>query len=404
MKKKVYKKPDPEERETGKIYKIKKIGAKTKKYGPGYYIGCFVRFTYRIILVAVTLAVLAVFALLYTLNTVAHGPSESVRNALVQSAMQASATKWVPGLFLSDEEVQAIIAAGEEKVVEEVDYDVPPLPVEQATDDVFHGDDPAQGPDISDGIEYRQISAGTFRAYVMIVQDPSKVFVGVSSDKFASARRGQRIYEAAEKYGAIAAINAGEFADPGGTGSGAQPIGITYSKGKLVWDDNKKRTFIGFDSNDRLVVSEGMTAERASELGIRDAVSFQNGNVLIVTENGVTKCFYAPENNGKAQRTAIGQTAEGKVILIVTDGRSASSIGATRDDIINLMIGYGAVTAGMLDGGSSSMMYYANYVSKFNIDENSLDEYQRLGLVNKYKAFTKPRYLPTFFMVEGTEG
>ena len=79
----------------------------------------------------------------------------------------------------------------------------------------------------------------------------------------------------------------------------------------------------------------------------------------------------------------------------------ASSIGATRDDIINLMINYGAVTAGMLDGGSSTMMYYANYIKKFNIDESSLDEYQRLGLVNKYKAFTKPRYLPTFFMVEG---
>ncbi|MBQ1716808.1 MAG: phosphodiester glycosidase family protein [Ruminococcus sp.] len=90
-----------------------------------------------------------------------------------------------------------------------------------------------------------------------------------------------------------------------------------------------------------------------------------------------------------------------EAVFIATDGRSASSIGATRDDIINLMINYGAVTAGMLDGGSSTMMYYANYIKKFNIDESSLDEYQRLGLVNKYKAFTKPRYLPTFFMVEG---
>ncbi len=401
MKKRRYEKPDSESRDTGRKYRLKKIGAKTKKYGAGYYVGCFVRFAYRIFLVAVTVAVLAVFALLYTLNTIAHGPSEEVRNALVLSAMQASATKWVPGLFLSDEEVQAIIDAGEEKVVEEVDFDIPPLPVEQATDEVYHGDDPDAGPDISDGIEYRQISVGTFRAYVMIIQDPSKVFVGVSSNKFASAKRGERIYEAAKKYGAIAAINAGEFADPGGTGSGAQPMGITFSQGKLVWNDNKKRTFIGFDNNDRLIVTESMTEERANALGIRDAVSFQNGNTLITTEDGVTKCYYAPDNSGKAQRTAIGQTADGKVIFIATDGRSASSIGATRDDIINLMINYGAVTAGMLDGGSSTMMYYANYIKKFNIDESSLDEYQRLGLVNKYKAFTKPRYLPTFFMVEG---
>ncbi len=399
MKKRQIVRPDAEYREKGKKYRIKKVGAKTKKYGAKYYIGSFLRIAYRNFLVAVTLAILAVFALLYTLNTIAHGPSETVRNALVQSAMQASATKWVPKLFLSEEEVRSIMDAGEEKIVEEVDFNDAVVPAAEVTDEVFHGSDPEDGPDISDGIEYRQVAAGTFRAYVMIVQDPSKVFVGVSSDKFSSAKRGQRIYEAAQKYGAIAAINAGEFADPGGTGTGAQPIGITYSEGKLVWDDKKHRTFIGFDKNDRLIVSEGMTAERAAELGIRDAVSFQNGNVLIVTENGVTKCYYAPENNAKAQRTAIGQTADGKVILIVTDGRSASSIGATRDDIINMMIGYGAVTAGMLDGGSSAMMYYANYITKFDIDENALDEYQKLGLVNKYKAFTKPRYLPTFIMV-----
>ena len=399
MKKRQIVRPDTEYREKGKKYRIKKVGAKTKKYGAKYYIGCFLRFAYRTFLLAVTLAFLAVFALLYTLNTIAHGPSDTVRNALVQSAMQASATKWVPKLFLSEEEVQSILDAGEEKIVEEVDFNDAVAPVADVTDEIFHGSDPEDGPDISDGIEYRQVAAGTFRAYIMIVQDPSKVFVGVSSDKFASAKRGQRIYEAAKKYGAIAAINSGEFADPGGTGTGAQPIGITYSEGKLVWDDQKYRTFVGFDNNDRLIVSEGMTAEKAAELGIRDGVSFQNGNTLIITENGSTKCYYAPENNAKAQRTAIGQTADGKVILIVTDGRSASSIGATRDDIINLMIGYGAVTAGMLDGGSSAMMYYANYITKFDIDENALDEYQKLGLVNKYKAFTKPRYLPTFIMV-----
>ena len=45
------------------------------------------------------------------------------------------------------------------------------------------------------------------------------------------------------------------------------------------------------------------------------------------------------------------------------------------------------------------MMYYKNYITKYKVDENELDEYQKLGLVNKYKAFTRPRYLPTFFMV-----
>lgn len=383
-----------------KKYRIKNTKAKQKKYGGKYYLGVFLRILYRTFLIIVTLILLAVFGVYQTLYTVAHGPSETVRNALVLSAMQASATKWVPGLFLDDETVDQILKSSAEKTVEEVDV-ISPDDSGNAGPVYIPEDENGEPevPDISDGIEFHLDSAGTFRAYVMIIHDPSKVFVGVSSNDFPNAVRGQRIYDAADKYGAIAALNGGEFHDPGGEGLGGQPIGLTYSQGKCVWNDGKKRTFIGIDNNNRLIVSESMTKAEADALGIRDAVSFQTGNVLIETKDGATLCYYAPDNNGKAQRTAIGQRADGKFIFIVTDGRSASSLGADYDDMINMMLKYGAVNAGMLDGGSSTMLYYRNYITKYNVDVKELDEYQRLGLVNKYKAFTRPRYLPTFFMV-----
>ena len=85
--------------------------------------------------------------------------------------------------------------------------------------------------------------------------------------------------------------------------------------------------------------------------------------------------------------------------MLVTDGRTASSLGATHNDVIDIMVSYGAVTAGMLDGGSSSMMYYEDYYTKYGMDESTLDQYQLRGLVNKYKAFTYPRRIPTYFMV-----
>jgi hypothetical protein len=34
------------------------------------------------------------------------------------------------------------------------------------------------------------------------------------------------------------------------------------------------------------------------------------------------------------------------------------------------------------------------------MDESTLDQYQIRGLVNKYKAFTYPRRIPTYFMVD----
>ena len=61
----------------------------------------------------------------------------------------------------------------------------------------------------------------------------------------------------AEKYNAVALINAGEFADTGGQGNGAQPMGLTYSFGKKVWGGNGSRTFMGFtkDNKFKFVVS-----------------------------------------------------------------------------------------------------------------------------------------------------
>ena len=355
---------------------------------------------FKILVCVMTLVIVAAYAVLSFCATVAEGPSETVRDMLVLSALQASATNWVPGLFLDDDTVQEILDKSHERVVEEVDFDDISDPDDDSGDkDGSQSVDEWQGHE--DGVRLDIVVRNTFKAYVMVVKDPSRVYTGVSSSDFASASRGERIYTAAEKLGAVAAINAGEFEDRGGMGSGARPMGITVSEGKIVWNDGLKRTFIGFDNDNRLIVKEGMTESEAKELNIRDGVSFQKGNALIETVDGSTIAYTGSGDLGVAQRTAIGQRADGAVIMIVTDGRTASSLGATRDDIITLMLKYGAVCAGMLDGGSSSMMYYRDYIEKYDVDTSELDEYQLLGIVNKYKAFTTPRRLPTFFMVRG---
>ena len=144
-----------------------------------------------------------------------------------------------------------------------------------------------------------------------------------------------------------------------------------------------------------------MNKATAESLGIRDGVCFQTGNVLITNDGSNVTLHRADGNTGTAQRTAIGQTADGTIILLVTDGRTSSSLGATHNDVIDIMVSYGAVTAGMLDGGSSAMMYYDNYFEKYEYDFEKLDPYQKRGLVNKYKAFTDPRLIPTYFIVGG---
>ncbi len=360
-----------------------------------------VKISFRIALVVMVIVLMAVYAVFAVCDTVAYGPSPTARDMLVLSALQASATKWVPGLFLEESEVDDILARSEMQTIEEVDFDDMDDPFVDPDDPVDPG---VQGKDEweghEDGIIYYTTKTATANAYVLIVRDPSRVFTATSGKNYETATRGERIYVRAKALGAVAAINGGEFSDVGGSGSGATPMGLTYSEGKCVWNDGRKRTFIGFDNNNNLIVRNSMTKAEADALGIRDGVSFQNGNLLIDTVDGKTVTYSSSDNVGVAQRTAIGQRADGAVILIVTDGRTTSSLGATRDDIINLMIKCKAITAGMLDGGSSAMMYYPDYYTKNNIDMSTVDEYQKLGLVNRYKAFTSPRWLPTFFMVK----
>ncbi len=348
----------------------------------------------KICLYAGTVFVFLLICVVIACYVLLNGPSTTMRDALVLSAKQASATKWIPGLFLEDELVRQI-----EENSKTVTYDVvsmedvtPPTP--EAEKDEWA--------DAVDGIRLEIIQKPAFKGYMLLIKDPTRVFVGTSSD-FKSGKAGMRIFEAVEKYNAVCAINGGEFPDGAGGGNGGLPIGITFSQGKLVYSGHTNRTFIGLTRENKLVVSEGMTEARAKELGVRDGVCFQTGNCLITNDGQNMTLHYSDKNTGRAQRTAVGQRADGTVLLLVTDGRTASSLGATHNDLIEVMLEYGATAAGKLDGGSSAMMCYPGYYDLYGMDKSSLDEYGRMGLVNTYKAFTDPRKLPTFIMVGGAQ-
>lgn len=385
-------KVDVNEKYASTFYKKKK---QTKKY------------ILRILLVAVSLILALLITLFSAVTLIAHGPSVTLRDTLVLSAMQASATKWVPYLFLPSDTVKAIIDKGS-SVTEEVlsindyykNYGNGGIIGSQGGSDNDNSTSSDEWADSVGGIKLITQRYGGFEAYILLVRDPSRIFVGTSSDFTDPEVEGMDIFDLVKKEGCIAAINGGEFSDPGGVGTGNNPLGITYSKGSCVWDDKTYKTFIGIDENNRLVCEKSMSQQKAEKLGIRDGVCFKTGNVLISNDGTNITLHRQDSNYGTAQRTAIGQRADGTMIMLVTDGRTPESPGATYNEVINIMVQYGAITAGMLDGGSSTMLYYDKYwekYEKYNYDQ--LDRYQKKGLVNNYKAFTMPRQIPTFFCV-----
>ncbi len=199
-----------------------------------------------------------------------------------------------------------------------------------------------------DGIILVDVWKKGFKGTMMIVLDPSRVFVGYPG---FYGGNGMLLDELAKRYDALGGINAGGFIDEDGGGSGGLPEGLTIVEGETyLWAASGASA--AFDENNVLHVRY-YTPEEAAADRIRDCASF--GPALI--SDGVPE--YGPYmESGINPRTAIGQRSDGAVLLLCIDGRQLHSIGASYGDIRDVMLDFGAVNACSMDGGSSTVMYF----------------------------------------------
>lgn len=210
------------------------------------------------------------------------------------------------------------------------------------------GDTDEESPDI----EIVDVRGALYKGKMMIVKDPSRVKVGIC-DEFDKNKAGLTLLEIIDKYDAVAGVNGGRYNDDNGFGKGGQPEGIVFSEGKLVYGElDKTYNIYGFDKNNVFICGK-MTGQEAVDKGFRDAVTF--GPALVVNGKAVST---TGTGGGLNPRTAIGQRADGAVLLLVIEGRQTSSLGATYLDLIEIMLDFGAVNAANLDGGMSSSMAY----------------------------------------------
>lgn len=299
-----------------------------------------------------TLLVLLV-GLYFLLLYVNKGPSPYVRNLFVSSVMESSAGGILAQIYLSDEEIEEIRKNNQTAEFTEVtDTTLINIVANNESDEEIILDSGAIVDEDGDGIEIIDIHGPTYKGKLMIVLDPSRVFVGVT-DTFSLDGGGTTLSGLVTKYDCVGGVNGGKYEDEVGLGMGGMPEGIVISEGQLLMGDpDTVYGVYGFTYNNVLVVGN-MTASQAVAMGIRDAVTFGPG--LIV--NGKA-AGYSGYGSGLNPRTAIGQRADGAVLLLSIEGRQANSVGASMADLIDVMLDYGAVNAANLDGGMSSSMIY----------------------------------------------
>ena len=187
-----------------------------------------------------------------------------------------------------------------------------------------------------------------YKGFVALVRDPSRLYVG-TIPYYGENVRGRTVNQMADDNGAILAINGGAFADPNGEGWGGMPQGNGIVNGEVRYGGGGST--VGMDAQGKLYAGE-FTSGRCRELGLVWALSY--GPTLI--ENGEIRPNLA--NNLSEPRTAVGQLADGTVVLLNIQGRQVSALGVTYQQLAEIMLRFGCVTAGNLDGGASSDMYY----------------------------------------------
>lgn len=301
-------------------------------------------------------------------------PFKSLRTLWVTTAMTTFTHKWLATAFISQAEINRIM--NENKVVTTSAR----TDTSKTDDENDNNETTTNAFSTSNQISLIDIKEDNYIGKLMIVDNPARIQLG-AIDNFGSSYRGLQLAALAKKYSAAAAINCSAFNDPNGEGNGGTPMGVVVKNGTIIYHDTQQSyTLVGFDYNNKLVTGQYTLAEITANK-IRDAVSF--GPALII--NGNTVQINGNGGSGYQPRTAIGQTVDGKVLLLEIDGRQPLySIGATLKDVQNIMLKYGAVNACNLDGGSSTGMYYQGQ------------------LINKPcgpLGNSGGRYLPTAFLV-----
>jgi exopolysaccharide biosynthesis protein len=275
-----------------------------------------------------------------------YGPFQNVKKSMVSAIMQTKTHQYLATTFLSKDSISKILNRdannlGSWTTGSTADEQLNDVKISNSHDDTITRYD----------IPGKKWSG----AYMLEIKDPSRVKVGYTKKL---GKEGQRTSQIAENNNAIAAINGGGFTDKSSdgkvwAGTGGTPLGFVISDGNVIFNDmseNEKTSVMAVSSDGHLIVGQKSLADLKKEKATQ-AIAF--GPALIV--------------NGKAQkgldagpnpRTAIGQKQDGTILMLVIDGRQGIKLGASLQDVQQIMLQFGAWNATNLDGGSSSTMYY----------------------------------------------
>lgn len=199
-----------------------------------------------------------------------------------------------------------------------------------------------------------------YKGYALKVKlkSPKAMDMVLGYDKLGAA---ETTLSAVKRYGAVAGVNAGGFADEKGK---RYPLSTTIVNGKLVGDfepSYKDLFFVGLNDNGKLIGGKFGRKNDLVELNPKFGASF----VPVLLKNGL-KTTIPPKwetSPRRAPRTVVGNYKDDQLLFIVTDGYTEDgSSGASLEELQNALVRLGVKDAYNLDGGGSSTLVFQGKV------------------------------------------
>ena len=221
-----------------------------------------------------------------------------------------------------------------------------------------------------------EVTGEQYKGLLAIIKNPAQVTVAKSK---SLGSYGNLITKYAEDNHALVAINASGFMDEEFKGNGGTVMGSMVLDGVEYGNPMGSLKFFGFKKDNKLYI------ENYNAGAIGDYKwGIQFSPALIVDGS---KYVQGTFGYGLQPRSAVGQTMSGEFLMLIVDGRQVGhSIGATVNDLAEIMLRHKAYQAMNLDGGSSSIMNYRGKTINKPSSKNSLGRYLPNAFICKFAS------------------
>lgn len=217
-------------------------------------------------------------------------------------------------------------------------------------------------------IELYRLNPGNYKAYALKIKlkDATAMKMSLAGDGTGQA---ETTMHAVARYGAVAGINAGGFADQGGK---RYPLSTTIVGSKYVYGFEptyKDLSFVGLNKSGQLIGGKFTSKSQLDQLEPVFGATF----VPVLLKNSVRqaipyKWLTSPK---RAPRTVIGKYKDDQLLVLVADGYNENgNSGATLEEIQNKLWSMGVTDAYNLDGGGSSSLIFRGKVINDPSDGN----------------------------------